>query len=40
MHPLDNIIWKALTTRQAEFAESLNQGAQVHAGGLAAGRVS
>jgi len=25
MHPLDNIIWKALTTRQAEFAESLNQ---------------
>ena len=22
MHPLDNIIWKALTTRQAEFAES------------------
>ena len=25
MHPLDNIIWKALTTRQAEFAESFNQ---------------
>jgi predicted GNAT family acetyltransferase len=25
MHPLDNIIWKALTTRQAEFAESVNQ---------------
>ena len=25
MHPLDNIIWKALTTRQAEFAESCNQ---------------
>jgi predicted GNAT family acetyltransferase len=24
MHPLDNIIWKALTTRQAEFAESFN----------------
>jgi len=22
MHPLDNIIWKALTTRQAQFAES------------------
>src|SRR5580704_1614695 len=22
MHPLDNIIWKALTTRQAEFAKS------------------
>jgi ribosomal protein S18 acetylase RimI-like enzyme len=25
MHPLDNIIWKALSTRQAEFAESFNQ---------------
>ncbi len=25
MHALDNIIWKALTTRQAEFAESFNQ---------------
>jgi ribosomal protein S18 acetylase RimI-like enzyme len=25
MHPLDNIIWKALTTRQAEFSESFNQ---------------
>src|SRR5437588_12002696 len=25
MHPLDNIIWNALTTRQAEFAESFNQ---------------
>jgi predicted GNAT family acetyltransferase len=25
MHPLDNAIWKALTTRQAEFAESFNQ---------------
>ncbi|MFZ0279913.1 MAG: GNAT family N-acetyltransferase [Candidatus Sulfotelmatobacter sp.] len=25
MHPLDNIIWKALTTRQAEFAESFEQ---------------
>jgi predicted GNAT family acetyltransferase len=25
MHPLDNIIWKALTTRQSEFAESFNQ---------------
>jgi predicted GNAT family acetyltransferase len=24
MHPLDNIIWKALTTRQAGFAESFN----------------
>jgi ribosomal protein S18 acetylase RimI-like enzyme len=22
MHPLDNVIWKALTTRQAEFAEA------------------
>lgn len=22
MHPLDNVIWQALTTRQAEFAES------------------
>jgi len=21
MHPLDNVIWKALTTRQARFAE-------------------
>jgi predicted GNAT family acetyltransferase len=25
MHALDNIIWKALTTRQAEFAESSKQ---------------
>jgi|HubBroStandDraft_6_1064221.scaffolds.fasta_scaffold00018_83 ribosomal protein S18 acetylase RimI-like enzyme len=25
MHPLDNIIWKALTTRQAQFAESCDQ---------------
>lgn len=25
MHPLDNIIWKALTTRQAELAESFRQ---------------
>jgi len=25
MHPLDNVIWKALTTRQAEFAESHGQ---------------
>jgi ribosomal protein S18 acetylase RimI-like enzyme len=25
MHPLDNVIWQALTTRQAEFAESLLQ---------------
>jgi predicted GNAT family acetyltransferase len=25
MHPLDNIIWKALTTRQAELAESSHQ---------------
>src|SRR5271163_9283 len=24
MHPLDNIIWKALTTRQAEFAQSFD----------------
>jgi len=22
MHPLDNVIWQALTTRQSEFAES------------------
>jgi hypothetical protein len=22
MHPLDNVIWKALTTRQAQFAQS------------------
>jgi hypothetical protein len=22
MHPLDNVIWKALTTRQTEFAEA------------------
>ena len=25
MHPLDNIIWTALTTRQSEFAESFGQ---------------
>jgi ribosomal protein S18 acetylase RimI-like enzyme len=25
MHPLDNIIWNALTTRQAEFAERFGQ---------------
>jgi ribosomal protein S18 acetylase RimI-like enzyme len=25
MHPLDNLVWKALTTRQAEFAESFDQ---------------
>jgi GNAT superfamily N-acetyltransferase len=25
MHPLDNIIWKALTTRQAQFAERHDQ---------------
>lgn len=25
MHPLDNVIWNALTTRQAEFAESFGQ---------------
>jgi ribosomal protein S18 acetylase RimI-like enzyme len=25
MHPLDNVIWEALTTRQAEFAESCDQ---------------
>ena len=25
MHALDNVIWKALTTRQAEFAESLGE---------------
>ena len=28
MHPLDNVIWKALTTRQAEYAESLNQASR------------
>jgi len=25
MHPLNNLIWKALTTRQAQFAESFDQ---------------
>jgi len=25
MHPLDNVIWQALTTRQAEFAETFEQ---------------
>jgi ribosomal protein S18 acetylase RimI-like enzyme len=25
MHPLDNVIWRALTTRQAEFAESFDR---------------
>jgi hypothetical protein len=25
MHPLDNVIWYALTTRQAEFAERRDQ---------------
>ena len=25
MHPLDNVIWQALTTRQTEFAESFGQ---------------
>lgn len=25
MHPLENIVWKALTTRQSEFAESFDQ---------------
>jgi ribosomal protein S18 acetylase RimI-like enzyme len=25
MHPLDNVIWKALNTRQAEFAECFDQ---------------
>lgn len=25
MHPLDNVIWQALTTRQIEFAESCDQ---------------
>jgi ribosomal protein S18 acetylase RimI-like enzyme len=25
MHPLDNVIWNALTTRQAKFAESFGQ---------------
>jgi ribosomal protein S18 acetylase RimI-like enzyme len=25
MHPLDNVIWKALTTRQAEFAERFGE---------------
>jgi|ERR1051326_85816 hypothetical protein len=24
MHPLDNVIWQALTTRQAQFAEALD----------------
>jgi len=24
MHPLDNVIWQALTTRQAQFAETFN----------------
>jgi len=28
MHPLDNIIWQALTTRQAEFAESHGQASR------------
>lgn len=25
MHPLDNVVWNALTTRQAEFADSFDQ---------------
>src|ERR1022692_1004671 len=25
MHPLDNVIWKALTTRQAQYAECFDQ---------------
>ena len=25
MHPLDNVIWQALTTRQSQFAESFDQ---------------
>lgn len=25
MHPLDNVIWQALTTRQAQFAETVGQ---------------
>jgi hypothetical protein len=25
MHPLDNVIWNALTTRQADFAECFDQ---------------
>jgi predicted GNAT family acetyltransferase len=25
MHPLDNVVWNALTTRQSEFAESFDQ---------------
>jgi predicted GNAT family acetyltransferase len=25
MHPLDNVVWKALTTRHAKFAESFDQ---------------
>jgi GNAT superfamily N-acetyltransferase len=25
MHPLDNVIWQALTTRQAEFAEAFDE---------------
>jgi ribosomal protein S18 acetylase RimI-like enzyme len=28
MHALDNVIWKALTTRQAEFAESLGHASR------------
>ena len=25
MHPLDNVIWQALTTRQTEFAEAFGE---------------
>ena len=25
MHPLDNVIWQALTTRHAQFAESFDE---------------
>lgn len=30
MHPLDNVIWNALTTRQACFAEGLDQARRFH----------
>jgi hypothetical protein len=28
MHPLDNVIWQALTTRQIEFAESSEEASR------------
>jgi hypothetical protein len=28
MHPLDNVIWQALTTRQVEFAESFERASR------------